>query len=185
MLVDTAENGLEAVRLFESAPENAYHLVLMDLHMPRMDGFEAARRIRALNGDVPIIAMTAKTHNEDKERCFEAGINDHVPKPIDVNHLFATLSKWLKPQSEKPRQIVKASRGLGTQYTQTRQDFASKGRLLGLLVESDMEAVDCFDSMRVELKALLNAASYMALERAVAHFEFAQAASILESASTE
>ena len=185
MLVDTAENGLEAVRLFESATENAYHLVLMDLHMPRMDGFEAARRIRGLSGDVPIIAMTAKTLDEDKERCFEAGINDHIPKPIDVDHLFATLSKWLRPQREKPQKIDKVDSGLPAQDAQPRRDFEGKERLLGLLEESDMEAVECFDLMRGDLKTFLNAASYMAMERAMTRFEFAQAAMILESASTE
>jgi PAS domain S-box-containing protein len=185
MLVDTAENGLEAVRLFESGPEDAYHLVLMDLHMPRMDGFEAARRIRALSGDVPIIAMTAKTLDEDKERCFEAGINDHIPKPIDVDHLFSTLSQWLRPQGEKPRKIDKACPGEPVHDTQARHGFAGKGRLLGLLEESDMEAVECFDSMREELKTFLSAVSYMALERAMTRFEFAQAARIMESASPE
>jgi hypothetical protein len=69
--------------------------------------------------------------------------------------------------------------------TQARHGFAGKGRLLGLLEESDMEAVECFDSMREELKTFLSTVSYMALERAMTRFEFAQAARIMESASPE
>ncbi|CAK0752768.1 two-component system, sensor histidine kinase and response regulator [Gammaproteobacteria bacterium] len=91
--VDFSENGAEAVRAFS---ENHYDAVLMDLHMPVMDGYDATRCIRANpEGElVPIIAMTADAMMQDRENCLEAGMNDHVAKPIDVGQLFDVLRKW-------------------------------------------------------------------------------------------
>ena len=106
MVVDVAANGKLALALFEAAPEHSYHIILMDLQMPEMDGFEAVRRIRALDREVPIVAMTARTMVDEKQRCFEAGMNDHIAKPIDVDVLFATLSKWLKVPNEGARRIA-------------------------------------------------------------------------------
>jgi CheY-like chemotaxis protein/two-component sensor histidine kinase len=86
---DAAENGAEAVRLFAQAPER-YCLVLMDVQMPVMDGYEASRAIRAFGAQarkIPIIAMTANVFKEDIDHCFEAGMDDHVGKPIDMEVL--------------------------------------------------------------------------------------------------
>lgn len=94
--IDVAEDGLQAVEL---ASINHYSLILMDMQMPKLDGIEATRRIRALPGwgDVPILAMTANAFIEDRRRCEEAGMNDFVAKPVDPEHLFATIRKWLQP----------------------------------------------------------------------------------------
>ena len=92
--VDLAENGQEAV---ERAAAGDYDAVLMDVQMPIMDGLEATRRIRALasaRATVPIIAMTANAMAEDRQRCIEAGMNDHLGKPVDVNRLYALLGQW-------------------------------------------------------------------------------------------
>jgi PAS domain S-box-containing protein len=101
--VDIAANGALAVSALEPATTD-YDAVLMDLQMPVMDGFEATRRIRAVKGnkDLPIIAMTASAMMADRDRCFDAGMNDHVAKPIDVAELFAVLHHWFRPGSELP-----------------------------------------------------------------------------------
>jgi len=96
--IDYAENGLEAVRLFSESP-NKYDAILMDVQMPEMDGYDATRRIRALNNrkatDVPIIALTANVFREDIEQCSKAGMNDHLGKPIDSDELINKLRKYL------------------------------------------------------------------------------------------
>ncbi|MBF0137660.1 MAG: PAS domain S-box protein [Magnetococcales bacterium] len=89
-----AHNGREAVTLVQSGP---FDIILMDVQMPEMDGYEATRHIRRLPGgeSVPIIAMTAGAMVGDRERCLEAGMNDHLGKPIDPSGLFAMLARWL------------------------------------------------------------------------------------------
>jgi PAS domain S-box-containing protein len=94
LTVDIADDGQQAVR---RAQEGAYDLILMDMHMPVMDGLEATRALRMLPAyrSVPIIAMTANAFAEDRGRCIEAGMNDHVGKPVEPDTLYNTLCKWL------------------------------------------------------------------------------------------
>lgn len=96
--IDIAETGLEALRLFEDNPQ-AYDMIFMDIHMPEMDGYEATREIRKLNmskaKNIPIIAMTANVFREDIEKCFEAGMNDHVGKPLNFEEVLSKLYKFL------------------------------------------------------------------------------------------
>jgi two-component system sensor histidine kinase/response regulator len=96
--VDVAENGEMAVRMVQA---NAYDLVLMDMQMPVMDGIEATRVIRSdprFDG-LPIIAMTANAMAADRDKCLEAGMNDHIPKPIDAQELFRVLSQWTRARN--------------------------------------------------------------------------------------
>jgi CheY-like chemotaxis protein len=98
MSVDIAENGLEAVNKYSQDPDK-YDVIFMDIQMPEMDGYEATRRIRALDNrrakEVPIIAMTANVFREDVERCIEAGMNDHVGKPLVFEETLEKLRFWL------------------------------------------------------------------------------------------
>ena len=103
--VAVASNGREALtQLWLSLESEPFDGVLMDLQMPEMDGFEATRRIRAEPRftRLPIIAMTAHALIEERQRCLEAGMNDHVSKPIEPEALFHTLRQWLPSPSGKP-----------------------------------------------------------------------------------
>jgi len=99
--VKIANHGGEAVRILtEDEGPPPFDVVFMDLQMPEMDGFKATRLLRAqprLQG-LPIIAMTAHALVEERQRCLDAGMNDHVSKPIDPDALFATLMRWAKPR---------------------------------------------------------------------------------------
>jgi CheY-like chemotaxis protein len=76
----------------------AYDLVLMDVQMPQLNGLDAAREIRRRPGfeHLPIIAMTANAFNEDRELCLQAGMNDHIGKPVVPDALYAVILKWLR-----------------------------------------------------------------------------------------
>jgi PAS domain S-box-containing protein len=98
MRVDVALDGVQALERVEST---VYDGVLMDCQMPEMDGFEATRRIRAepRHADLPILAMTANAMAGDRERCLACGMNDHIPKPLDVAAMFETIRRWIRPGS--------------------------------------------------------------------------------------
>jgi len=97
--VDRVSDGAECVEKLQKSVAKYYDLVLMDIQMPIMDGYEATRAIRALKSThkarIPIIAMTANVFDEDKRNAFEAGMNDHISKPIDVKAMIRTLAKYL------------------------------------------------------------------------------------------
>ena len=98
--VDTAENGKVAVEKVEAASADRYDLILMDIQMPEMDGYEATRRIRALpdtkKAALPIVAMTANAFEDDRKNALRAGMNGHIAKPLDIQKLFQVLSELLK-----------------------------------------------------------------------------------------
>jgi len=99
--VDVVASGLEAVQRFGSTN---YDLVLMDCQMPEMDGFEAARRIRASEQKlrVPIVAVTAQAFQSDRDRCLAAGMDDYISKPINISQLAAALQRWIPADLEAP-----------------------------------------------------------------------------------
>ncbi len=98
--VHIAANGIEALEMFSN---RSYDLILMDCHMPVMDGYEATRQIRQMESttarrrEVPIIAVTADVLASSYELCFEVGMNDFLPKPYDTSDLTRILRQWLPP----------------------------------------------------------------------------------------
>jgi signal transduction histidine kinase/DNA-binding response OmpR family regulator len=104
--IDCAENGIEAVRMFSEAP-GKYELIFMDVQMPEMDGYEATRRIRAIEKElcgshedlfrqIPIVAMTANVFSEDIEKCLKSGMNSHLGKPLDFDEVLDKLYAYLR-----------------------------------------------------------------------------------------
>ncbi len=98
--VDIADNGLRGVEALQAAirDQRPYHAILMDMQMPVMDGITATQEIRQRLGetDIPIIAMTANAMSSDRELCLQAGMNDHIGKPFDLDRLVVTLLNWTK-----------------------------------------------------------------------------------------
>jgi len=102
IIVETAEDGDIGVQKFSASEAGEYDAILMDIRMPVMDGYEATRKIRAMNRPdaktIPIIAMTADAYADDVEKCLNAGMNAHIAKPIDPETVYAVLAKNLMPQ---------------------------------------------------------------------------------------
>ena len=99
-VVDVAEDGIIAVDKMAGSASDRYDLILMDIQMPKMDGFMATREIRTLSdnrkANIPIIAMTANAFDEDKKSAFECGMNGFISKPIDIKNLMRTLADILR-----------------------------------------------------------------------------------------
>ena len=99
LLVERAADGVKCMEMLEKAPAHFYELILMDIQMPIMNGYEASRRIRELKdgnkSQIPIVAMTANAFEEDKKMALASGMNDHVAKPIDMNVLLPTIMKYM------------------------------------------------------------------------------------------
>jgi len=107
-VVTIANNGAEAVKILRAAVSPLpFDVVFMDVQMPEMDGITATRLLRsdARLKQIPIIAMTAHALAEERQHCIEAGMNDHVSKPIDPDALFSTLLRWAKPRAEPGLQV--------------------------------------------------------------------------------
>ncbi len=100
LIIDTAENGKDAIEKVASSTPNEYSLILMDIQMPIMDGWQAAKAIRELDNPalarIPIIALSANAFESDKRASIESGMNAHLPKPLDIPYLLETVAKILQ-----------------------------------------------------------------------------------------
>ena len=97
--VECVADGVEAFEKFRDSGPGHFDVILMDMQMPRWDGLEAARNIRALDRPdakkIPIIAVTANAYFEDEQKCLKAGMNDHIAKPLDVQEFYEKVKKYL------------------------------------------------------------------------------------------
>lgn len=142
--VDTAGDGREAI---EAVGESRYDAVLMDIHMPEIDGYVATRIIRKKPGcgDLPIIAMTADAMTGVQEKCMEVGMNDYVAKPIDSRELFAALARWTR---YKP--LEKAAGGAGGKASPASGGPALPFKLPGIDVREGLRRIEGNPALFIE-----------------------------------
>jgi two-component system, sensor histidine kinase and response regulator len=131
-----AGNGRIALDKLADRPAGHFHAVLLDLHMPEMDGYETARRIRAMteHAGMPLIAMTAHAMKEERERCLSLGMNDHLTKPIETELLLSKLVHWIGADEARP------ARGVSAKTTINALPEAPAMSIPGILPGIDMEA---------------------------------------------
>jgi PAS domain S-box-containing protein len=135
LCVTIANNGKEAIKAVEGSE---FDLVLMDVQMPEMSGFEATGCIRENPrfSNLPIVAMTALAMTGDREKCIEAGMDDYITKPIDINELFSALVKWIKPNDRKITDTDTSEKSFQTDEKRSEDDQLPT--LPGIDVESSL-----------------------------------------------
>ena len=197
VVVDLSENGADAVRQVTRSGVS-YQAVFMDVQMPVMDGLEATRLIRLdpAFSELPIIAVTTRVLNRDRDLCLNAGMNDQVDKPIDVGELCATLRRWVGPQApagEKPAPVDPDGKGAllpgedATTATRLAPSFDHErgtvllGRLAALLQADNLEALEVWE----ELRPMLAGGSSNGLAAAMTVLDFKDAFRILPGIALE
>ena len=147
--VDVASNGQEGVDAARNAGSpSPYALIFLDIQMPVLDGYDAARAIRRLPGyaDVPIVALTAEAMEGTREKCLQAGMNDYIAKPLKPSEIYACLDRWVV----KAAAPVSAEPVTGAQVANEASRAALRDillRLIGLLERDDLGAVGCMDEL--------------------------------------
>jgi len=178
--VTVAANGREAI---EQVGQRAFSLILMDLQMPEIGGIEAARRLRAAGCTVPIVAMTASAMPGDSQRCFDAGMDDYLSKPLDLARMSVVLEKTLglaPSGAPGPADVVAA------EPKAARADLpALMQALRGQLVTSDSSAVDTLERIRQALDGAPKPRSFRELVQLVDAFSFEAALAKLEQARAD
>jgi len=128
--VEIANNGQEALSMVKASP---YDVVLMDMQMPVMDGLEATREIRKLYNtqQLPILAMTANASEADRKLCLEAGMDEHITKPINPEHLFQTLLHWIKPNKPSENNVNEV-KGSTIHYASSKESIEKIPNIKGV-----------------------------------------------------
>ncbi|MBS1226969.1 MAG: domain S-box [Proteobacteria bacterium] len=171
-VVETAADGVEALSM---ASARRYDLILMDVQMPRMDGLEATRQIRRLPGyqAVPILAMTANAFSADRQNCADAGMNDHIVKPVDPARLYAVIEHWLHCSGVEPvfaerrpsAAELLAAAGPAIDWANLEQRYADRPEFIGKLLGS---ALDYYGDTPSELARCIAAEDHESIAR-IAH----------------
>jgi CheY-like chemotaxis protein len=183
MEVVLANHGQEALDIL--AKDSNFDGVLMDCQMPVMDGYTATREIRknAQFKDLPIIAMTANAMAGDREKVLEAGMWDHIAKPLNVGEMFATIAKWIKPKAGSSSAIateVGATRAHSAGATGENRLQAALDRLTILLNDSDADAADAVDALMELAHGKPLAFKLKHVASAIADFDFDAALTALQ-----
>ncbi|MGB1109444.1 MAG: response regulator, partial [Gammaproteobacteria bacterium] len=148
MMVSVANNGQEAL---DKLNHQVFDGVLMDGQMPVMDGYTAARKMREKPHlkDLPVIAMTADVMAADKERCLEAGMNDFIPKPINLRQMLETMARWISPSSKRPQTPSEA-----TDTMESEQSQGLPKRIEGIDMNEALEIVADDEDLLKQLLSL-------------------------------
>lgn len=133
-----AENGPQALAYLEKAESAALDIVIMDVQMPEMDGYEATRRIHSIAPDLPVIGLTAHAMDEEREHCLTAGMVDHVTKPIDINYLVEVLLQQLPVTDKHENRAIPQKTQPALMVDRSRQDL-----LPGFAIDSALENLQC------------------------------------------
>ena len=151
--VDLAVNGEKAVKM---ANETAYNLILMDIQMPVMDGLTATRLIRQgeHGRQIPILAMTANAFGEDRQRCLDSGMNDHVAKPVNPGNLYTALIKWLAP-TRIDTEVMDLPTPPTTPTPATSEDTARQATLAALVSVPGLDSERGLKTLRGKLPSYL------------------------------
>ena len=177
--VESADNGAEALALLESRPPGFFDLLLLDLQMPEVDGYEVARRVRldARHAALPIVAVSAHALVEERERCRQLGMNEHISKPIDPLLLYATLARWNRLPAASlaaDATVLADNAGMSPPHAQPLNDeerYALQA-LRKLLVQGDTDALRSWQALRPRLASLMGAGHPARVDAALAEFDF-------------
>jgi len=173
MRVSSAENGQIAVDMVRLT---RYDLILMDVQMPVLDGMAATEAIRRMpdRESVPILAMTANAFSEDRVRCLQAGMNDHIAKPLNVELLYESLVKYLPPHDPESWQRNEAPAPVAAPAPDMSHVDDIIMRLEALLAKNDTSANDFYEESRTLLTAALGEAA-LSIDRQIKNYDYADA----------